>query len=111
MVSQKQIQMNVLLTLIVPRHLADMLADELMLLEQVSGFTQDEVLGFTRRPQAMTTAEQVVGRQQKTRFELLLTAGNEQFVLNELAEKKIAEQIHFSVIPVHQHQHGVLKEP
>lgn len=106
MVNAQTDKMSVLLTLIVPRNLADSLADELMQIEQISGFTQDEVLGFSRRPQAMSTAEQVAGRQQMSRFELLLVSGDEQKVLAQLARHKIGQKTHFSIMSVLQHQHG-----
>ena len=108
MVNAQTSQMSVLLTLIVPRNLADSLADELMQIEQISGFTEDEVLGFSRRPQAMSTAEQVAGLQQMSRFELLLATGDEQLVLARLAQHKAGQKTHFSIMPVLQHQHGMV---
>jgi hypothetical protein len=108
MVNEKTNEMSVLLTLIVPRNLADSLADELMQIEAVSGFTQDEVLGFTKRPQAMNTAEQVAGRQQMSRFELLILAEEAPLVLAVLSQHKVGSQTHFSIMPVHRHQHGMV---
>ncbi|MFN6972212.1 MAG: DUF3240 family protein, partial [Rheinheimera sp.] len=63
-------------------------------------------LGFSRRPQAMSTAEQVSGRQQMSRFELLLVSGDEQKVLAQLAQNKTGQKTHYSILPVLQHQHG-----
>ena len=108
MVNEKTNKMSVLLTLIVPRTLADSLADELMQIESVSGFTQDEVLGFTKRPKAMTTAEQVVGRQQMSRFELFLFTEDIPVILSVLSNHKVGSQIHYSIMPVNQHQHGMI---
>jgi hypothetical protein len=111
MVDAQTNKISVLLTLILPRSMADSLADELMLLEEVTGFTQDEVLGFSRRPQAMSTAEQVAGRQQMSRFEILLDSGDELIVLERLAQHKTALKTHFSVLPVLHHQHGMVYLP
>ena len=71
---------QLMLTLIVPTALADACADLLMQIPSVQGFTQDSVQGFSRRPNAMSTAEQVAGRQSSSRlcrsFSLCVVAGD-----------------------------------
>jgi hypothetical protein len=106
MVNATKAEITLLLTLIVPRALEDEMADVLMQLPQVEGFTQDEVRGFSRRQDTMTTAEQVAGRQNMTRFELYLAETAARQVMAQLAQYKSSIQVHFALTPLLAQGHG-----
>lgn len=94
-----------MLTLIVPVALADACADLLMQIAVVQGFTQDAVQGFSRRPSAMSTAEQVAGRQSNSRFSLLLSSADASEVLASLRQHHFTGHLHYVLSPVLAHGH------
>ncbi len=96
---------QLMLTLIVPSGLTDACADLLMQIPAVQGFTQDEVLGFSRRPSAMSTAEQVAGRQSNSRFSLLLSADAAKEVLAGLRQHRFTGRFHYVMSPILAHGH------
>lgn len=98
-------QTQLMLTLIVPVALADTCADLLMEMPAVPGFTQDAVQGFSRRPSAMSTAEQVAGRQSNSRFSLLLGAAQASEVLAGLRCHPLSARLHYVMSPVLAHGH------
>lgn len=101
---------QLMLTLIVPTALADACADLLMQIPSVQGFTQDSVQGFSRRPNAMSTAEQVAGRQSSSRFSLLLGADDASGVLTHLRQHQYAGRFHYVLSPVMAHGHCFVEE-
>lgn len=107
MVNAEQQTQQIMLTLIVPQCLADALADVLMQIPLVQGFTEDSVLGFSRRPSAMSTAEQVAGRQVNSRFQLLLCENEAQLVLANLAQQQLTGRLHYVLAAVLAHGHCV----
>ena len=105
MVNAEQQTQQLMLTLIVPLSLADACADLLMQIPLVHGFTQDAVLGFSRRPSAMSTAEQVAGRQANSRFQLLLGEDEAHTVLANLAQQQLSGRLHYVLSAVLAHGH------
>lgn len=105
MVNVQQQSPQLMLTLIVPQSLADACADVLMQIPLVQGFTQDAVLGFSRRPSAMSTAEQVAGRQANSRFQLLLSEDEAHTVLANLAQQQLTGRLHYVLSAVLAHGH------
>lgn len=105
MVNAEQQSPQLMLTLIVPQSLADACADVLMQIAVVQGFTQDAVLGFSRRPSAMSTAEQVAGRQTNSRFQLLLCEHEAHIVLANLAQQHLSGRLHYVLSAVLAHGH------
>jgi hypothetical protein len=105
MVNAEQQTQQLMLTLIVPQSLADTCADLLMQIPVVQGFTQDAVLGFSRRPSAMSTAEQVAGRQANSRFQLLLSEHEAQMVLANIAQQPLSGRLHYVMSAVLAHGH------
>ncbi len=106
MVNADQQTQPLMLTLIVPQNLADACADMLMQIPAVQGFTQDAVLGFSRRPSAMSTAEQVAGRQANSRFQLLLSEDEARIVLASLAQQQLSGRLHYVLSAVLAHGHS-----
>lgn len=105
MVNAEQQTQQLMLTLIVPLSLADACADLLMQIPLVHGFTQDAVLGFSRRPSAMSTAEQVAGRQANSRFQLLLGEDEAHTVLANLVQQQLSGRLHYVLSAVLAHGH------
>ncbi len=105
MANEEQQSRQLMLTLIVPQSLADACADVLMQIPVVQGFTQDAVLGFSRRPSAMSTAEQVAGSQANSRFQLLLGEDEAQIVLANLAQQQLSGRLHYELSAVLAHGH------
>lgn len=103
MVNAETHTQQLMLTLIVPSGLADACADLLMQLPGVNGFTQDSVQGFSRRASAMSTAEQVAGRQSNSRFNLLLSEDAATEVLNQLRQHHFTGLFHYVLSPVLRH--------
>jgi len=74
------------MTFVVNRTLYDAVADCLMQLPNISGFTESDVQGFSHNTADMTTAEQVAGRRQMAKFELLLDNSDVDSVLQALSQ-------------------------
>lgn len=90
------------LTLILPYAEADAVADTLMMLAFVPGFTQYCTEGFSRDPLALSVAEQVAGRKRWMAMDLILAADDLAAVLQELQQAHGGMGLHYWVTPVEQ---------
>lgn len=77
--------MDTLLILNIPTELEEDLVDYLLELDCVNGFTSLPVRGHGRHGLGLSLAEQVSGRRQRLRVEILLHAGDVDTVLAGMA--------------------------
>lgn len=83
-----------------PQQLA--FADTLMSRDDISGFFQQPLQGFSARPGSMTTSEQVAGRKQLVLF-VLYCADPWQLLLELRAAASPQWALHFAVSPLLAH--------
>jgi len=89
-----------LVTLNIPPSLEEMLVDQLLMLEAEHGFSSFEVYAHHHENKGLSLAEQVTGRQKRTRFQMYVPAHELPNLLAQLRRDFKDSGIHYWVMPV-----------
>ncbi len=91
---------RVLVVLNAPPSLEDHVLDWLVSRPEGTGFTSMRVSGHGADPKELSIAEQVAGRQQRVRFEVLMSSAEADEFLKEAAEALGTAAIRYWALPV-----------
>lgn len=92
--------MDQLLIVIVPGTIRDDLIDALIAYEDMSGFSMQEINGYSREHSQYSLSEQVSGYRKLYRFEILHAQGQEAELLRRVDESCSASHARYWVVPV-----------
>ena len=89
-----------LVTLNIPPSLEEMLVDQLLLLESEHGFSSFQVYAHHHENKSLSLAEQVTGRQKRTRFQMYIPEHELPSLLAQLRRDFKGSGIQYWVMPV-----------
>jgi len=89
-----------LVTLNIPPSLEEMLVDQLLLLESEHGFSSFQVYAHHHDNKGLSLAEQVTGRQKRTRFQMYVPEQELPHLIAQLRHDFKGSGIQYWVMPV-----------
>jgi hypothetical protein len=89
-----------LITLNIPPSLEEMMVDNLLMLETEHGFSSFPINAHHHDNKGLSLAEQVTGRQRRTRFQLYVPAQELSALLKQLHREFSGSGIQYWVLPV-----------
>lgn len=89
-----------LITLNVPPSLEDSIVDCLLTFEAELGFSSFQVSAHDHKHEGLSVAEQVTGRQQKTRFQMYVARQDLSALIDRIKTDFSGSGIHYWVMPV-----------